>query len=339
MKPARYDPTEPVSPDIRPWQQSLIDNLLALKQRQRLPHAILVEARSSQVGSAFIWHLAMSLLCEKVEQGAPCGICSSCRQMLLNSYPDFSFVTLEYDQKKEKFSSSIKIEQVRGLIREVFLTRRYDNLKIVAIYPAEKLSIGGANSLLKTLEEPSNHALIVLMSHNKGRIPVTVRSRCQIWSLDHPDPVAALGWLYQQGFNEQEAGQYLEYADGDPDLALKLKSDGYAEIILQFKQQFSLYLKNSIDVTRLCGELIKYSPDLIRHLVRRVIHAYCFQICGLQGDKKVNAVLNKKSAQRLLSLSNQAEYQLRVEENNLNLQLQLEDVLISLKQIIVRSSD
>jgi hypothetical protein len=64
--------------------------------------------------------------------------------------------------------------------------------------------------------------------------------------------------------------------------------------------------------------------------------AYCYQSSGL--DSKANPVsgADRPRAQALLGLRLKAQHQLRIEENNLDLQLQLEDVLISLKQILTR---
>jgi DNA polymerase-3 subunit delta' len=196
------------------------------------------------------------------------------------------------------------------------------------------MSIGGANSLLKTLEEPGSQVLILLMTSRKGKLPVTVRSRCQIWSLDHPQNEESQYWLLGQGMDADEIDQYLEYAGGDPQLALKLKNEDYAGIVNQFKQQFTQYLKNEIDVSMLASKLVANGAPLVRRLIKMVIDAYCYQMCGLNAKKGTHPELQKEAAQSAIVLSGQVNQQLMVEENNLNFQLQLEDVLISLKQII-----
>lgn len=328
-----------IQPDYWPWQQTLLEQVMSLRQQSRLPHAILVEARSEQVGAPFIWHLAMLLLCKTSVNIAPCGQCQSCKLMAANTYPDFKLVTLERDEKSKKINKNIKIEQIRNLIHEVYLTRRYDNLKIVTVYPAEKMSIGGANSLLKTLEEPAPHSLIILFTHNMGKVPVTIRSRCQILILDHPEQDTSLAWLVQQGMKEDESAQYLQYATGDPLLALKLKNDNYDVVVKHFKTQFGLYIRNEIDVIKLCSILVVLEVSLVRRLIKMVLKAYSHQFCGLSETKKREAAINKQAGQQILTLSTQVDQQLMVEENNLNLQLQLEDVLISLKRIILRSSN
>jgi len=200
------------------------------------------------------------------------------------------------------------------------------------IYPADKMSIAGANCLLKTLEEPAENTLIILATHKMGRIPVTVRSRCQHWTLGLPAEEEALEWLQHEGLNMDESKQYLDLAGGDPSLAINLHAIEYVDLLAGFKQQFSQYLKNQIDVVKLGQYLVKSDIRFVRRLILKVVKAYCQQYSGLQ-----EAPVKKDSAQAMLNLMTQVNHQLMTEENNLNFQLQLEDVLISIKQIIIRS--
>ena len=254
--------------------------------------------------------------------------------MLANTYPDFKVVRLQFDEGKKKLNKNIKIEQVRDLIHEVYLTRSYDNLKIAVIYPADKMSIAGANSLLKTLEEPAENILIILATHKQGKIPITIRSRCQHWTLGLPPKEDAIKWLETEDLGNQEARQYLDLADGDPLLAIQLHAIEYVDLVAGFKQQFAQYLKNQIDVVTLSKYLMTSDISLIRRIISRVVKAYCQQYSGMQ-----EAPVNKSSAQAMLGLMIRIEHQLMIEENNLDLQLQLEDVLISTKQIIMRSRE
>jgi DNA polymerase-3 subunit delta' len=332
------DDNSRIQPAYWPWQQALLEQILSLKQQARLPHAILIEAKSEQIGAPFIWHLIMLSLCNNNQNIDPCGQCQSCSLMLANTYPDFNFVTLMQDIKTKKTNKNIKIEQIRNLIHEVYLTRRYDNLKVAVIHPAEKMSIAGANSILKTLEEPAPYSFILLLTHNKGKVPVTIRSRCQVLTLEHPERKIALDWLQQQGLNETESSQYLDFSGGDPLLALDLHANQYSAVVMQFKTQFGLYIKNEIDVIKLCSTLITLDVSLVRRLIKMVLRAYSLQFSGLS-ERAKEPKIHKKACQKILALSTQVEKQLMVEENNLNLQLQLEDVLISLKRIILWSSD
>lgn len=312
----------------QPWHDPLLEQIVSLQSQQRLPHAILIDARSERDGIDFLWHLSMLLLCEKPDNISPCQNCHACELMISNNYPDFVFLTPQMDDKTKKISKNIKIEQIRTLINEEHLTRRYRNLKIICIYPADKMSIASANSLLKTLEEPSQNTLILLMTHRKGRIPITILSRCQSWTLEHPKRAEALAWLAAQGMDSDESQRYLDYAGRDPQLALELKLADYAAIVDSFKQRFTAYLKNEIDAAQLGANLMDIERPLMQRVLKMVTAAYCHQLAGVSGT------LQKRKARLALDLFNQVNRQLLTEENNLDLKLQLEDVLISLKQII-----
>jgi len=328
-----------IQPVWHTWHRPVLERINSLKSQQCLPHAILIDSNSELDGVEFIWGLAMLLLCDEAVDIDPCGKCQSCQLMLANTYPDFKYVSLEYDKKSKKLNKNIKIEQIRKLIHEVNLTGLYDKLKIFAIHPADKMNKESANSLLKTLEEPGEGVLILLLTHKKGKLPVTVRSRCQAWSIEHPSREDSQYWLLGQGMDTDEIDQYLDYAGGDPQLALKLQSEGYADIVNQFKTQFAQYLRNEIDVATLGAKLVSIGAPLVRRLMKMVITAYSHQLCGVKGTENKLSASAKLSAQGVLALSTQIDRQLMIEENNLNFQIQLEDVLISLKQIIKRSKD
>ncbi len=321
-----------IIPVLRPWYQPYISQLTGLQSQKRLPHAILLGLPGETDETGFLWQLSMSLLCQNRNDGQPCKQCRSCQLMLANTYPDFKLVSLQYDESKKKLNKNIKIDQIRELIHEVYLTRNYDNLKIAVIYPAGKMNLASANSLLKTLEEPADNALIILATHYPGKIPVTIRSRCQQWNLPLPSTDMALEWLKLEGLNNEAAAKHLDLAGGDPLLAIKLHSIDYIDLVASFKQQFAQYLKNQIDVVKLSQFLVANDISLVRRLISMVLKAYCQQFSGLQ-----EVAVNKASACAMLDLVVQVERQLMTEENNLDIQLQLEDVLISIKQIINRS--
>lgn len=321
-----------IKPSCPTWYDSFVADMKELQQQNRLPHAILLSLPEDTDEMPFLWYFSMALLCQEGLEGRPCRQCASCTHMLANTYPDFKLVGLEFDESKKKYFKNIKIEQLRELIHEVYITRSYDNLKIAVIYPADRMSIAGANSLLKTLEEPADNALIIIATHSPGKIPVTVRSRCQQWTLRLPETGEAISWLEKQGLNKESAVEYLSLSNSNPGLAFKLWQGDYLEIVSEFKQKFAQYLKNEIDVVMLGQSLAARKIELSRRVIAMVVKAYCFQYCGFNQSS-----INKGAARSMLELMSQIESQLLIEENNLDLQLQLIDVLISIKQIIINN--
>jgi DNA polymerase-3 subunit delta' len=323
-------------PTLLPWQSEVFQRALKLKREQRLPHAVMLETPSDYQMENLARYLSMLLLCDQLQDLSLCGTCEACRMMSAGTYADFKLVTLEADVKTKKTSKNIKIDQVRNLIHEIFLTRKYDRLKIAVIYPAESMNKASANALLKTLEEPADDVLLLLITRNPGRIPVTLRSRCQSWTIDPPDEAQSITWIEGQGVDSASAQQYLQYAGGDPLLALHLQQHNYAQTVDTFKSNFAAFMRGGRSASELCKSLSSSEVAVSRRLIQMTLNAYCYKTCGVGADEHSSSTLDRERARSLLDLQRRAQQQLQVEENNLDFQLQLEDVLISLKQILTR---
>jgi DNA polymerase-3 subunit delta' len=313
-----------------PWQLSLVEELVDLKQSHRLPHAILIEMKTRVDSREFGWYLAGALLCKQPTQDKrPCGSCEHCRLMQANSYPDFTFTTLQENERSGKLNKDIKIDQIRRLIHQLALTPDRDAGKMALIYPAERMNLSAANSLLKTLEEPAQNSTLVLLTHHAARLPVTIRSRCQHRSVNNPPPKEAAKWCIEQGIAKDEIEPQLSLAHGDPEYAVQLSEQDFTRHLQAFQVQLQEYLSGKSDVISLINSSKGLDNEWIRHMIRNILHKFVLQQLNEPLDHS-----RKNRLRALLDLINHSNFVLQVEENNLNLQLQLEDVLISLKQII-----
>lgn len=95
------------------------------------------------------------------------------------SHPDLMVLERHVDEKSGAHARSITIDQVRGLQRLFATTGSYSSRRIVIIDAVDDLERGGANALLKNLEEPPAGSLFLLVSHALGRLLPTIRSRCR----------------------------------------------------------------------------------------------------------------------------------------------------------------
>ena len=85
----------------------------------------------------------------------------------LRLHPDFIFLELGINEKTGKVKKNIGIEEVREVIRRLSFTPMQSSFKVAIIDNAETLSIEAANALLKTLEEPSGRACIILIAEDR----------------------------------------------------------------------------------------------------------------------------------------------------------------------------
>src|SRR5262249_51143686 len=94
-------------------------------------------------------------------------------------------------------SRQIRIEQVRELGQELALTSHQRGYKVGIVSPADALNRFAANSLLKTLEEPTGRTVLILVTTQPSRLPPTVLSRCQRLHVRAPTREQATDWLRQ----------------------------------------------------------------------------------------------------------------------------------------------
>lgn len=152
--------------------------LKAALSHGRLAHAYLFHGEASIGKLLTATRLAQALNCEHpspADDQDSCGLCRSCLQIAARTHPDY--VVIEPDQ--ELAMPQIKIEQVRDIEHQFIYRPLMGERKICLIDDADRLTIGAANALLKTLEEPPGHGLFILISSRPQALPVTIRSRCQ----------------------------------------------------------------------------------------------------------------------------------------------------------------
>jgi DNA polymerase-3 subunit delta' len=104
-----------------------------------------------------------------------CGTCRSCQQIQARTHPDFFVI----EPDNELATPQIKIEQVREIEQQIMYRPLIGERKICLIDEADRMTIGAANALLKTLEEPPDHSLFLLITSRPAALPSTIRSRCQ----------------------------------------------------------------------------------------------------------------------------------------------------------------
>jgi len=225
---------------IFPWTLSQWQQLVQRVNEKRLPHAMLFCGIEGLGKLDIARQFAQSLLCQQPDDNfMPCSQCRSCTQFEANSHPDFHFIEPEEEGK------AIKVDQIRGLTEQFGLAAHYASYRVAIISPAESMNLAAANSLLKSLEEPPENTLIILVSSHSASLPSTILSRCQRVNFVSPSSDMAINWLNKHhiGLFDGEIGgserALLAMANGAP---LKAVKSVDSELIKQREQVFSLFL-------------------------------------------------------------------------------------------------
>lgn len=207
-----------------PWHGTQWRKLQASLAAGRVPHGLVLAGGEGCGAPDFARALAASLLCgQPAEAGQACGHCRACHLFSAGTHPEFLYVEREERKDGKGLSEVIKVEQVRALRVFMGLSRQLGHRKLALIEPADRLNPAAANALLKTLEEPPGEGVLLLRTGRAGRLPATVRSRCQRIDLERLDRAQAAAWLRRQlDCDAAQAGLLLAIARGQPLRALEL---------------------------------------------------------------------------------------------------------------------
>jgi len=140
-------------------------------QRERLAHAHLFAGPRGSGKIAMATTLAQALNCLQKEHDA-CGRCEACRQIAEETHPDVHWV------RPESKSRRIQIAQIREFERAVSLKAGTGRMKVGIIVDADCMTEPASNAFLKTLEEPPDRTIILLLTAEPQRLLPTILSRC-----------------------------------------------------------------------------------------------------------------------------------------------------------------
>ena len=178
------------TPALPIWLESTYASLIKRFRENTLGHAPLLYGPQGAGKYALADTLARSVLCGHYsDDGLPCGECVSCRLLAVGNHPD------RFDIKPLEAGKAITVDQVRGLIEQLALTPAMGQYRLGVITPAESMNINASNALLKSLEEPPDNVLLILVSHREQALLPTILSRCQKVPISVPSQATSLEWL------------------------------------------------------------------------------------------------------------------------------------------------
>ena len=185
---------------IYPWHQNVWETLTT--RFPNIGHGLLFYGKKGCGKETFAEQFLAWVLCAKRQPNhLACGECGSCQWLKADTHPNYVHITTDEDNKKQ--NAKIKIEKIRDLLP--FVQQTVDGWRVIIIEPAEALNTASANALLKTLEEPGDRVVIILLADHYLKLPATIRSRLQHFALDR--------------INEQQAEQFLNQHLSHSDLA------------------------------------------------------------------------------------------------------------------------
>lgn len=333
-----------------PWQTGITDQLLQRWRAGELPHALLFSGAEGIGKNHFAGHFSRLLFCKSgstTDTVEPCGHCQGCKLMNAGTHPDFRWV--QSDEGK-----AIPIDTIRGIGEFLSLKSQLSSMQVVIISPADKLNIFAANSLLKTLEEPTANTLLILVTSRPDRLLPTIRSRCQIVPFPVPPRDKAAAWMAQQcqanriatGSSQDSTegkdttSRLLALAGGAPLVALKYAQTGALAAHDDMLGSFEKLAAQGLDPVSEAGKWFeKGSSQSIKWLISWTTEMIRLKSAADLADNSDGDTANRHSA-RLKKLSEKTDLKrlfayldkltecLRLLDTQVNQQLIMEDLLI-----------
>jgi DNA polymerase-3 subunit delta' len=310
-----------------PWLDPFVERLRDSLAAKRLPHSSLLLSTPGLGAELFANWMAALALCESTA-ARPCGVCASCVLLRAGSHPDYHAVRLEEDAKQ------IKVDQVRDLIGALSLKSYRGGYKVGVIEGAEALNVNGANAFLKTLEEPSDDTMLILVARPTHRLPATIASRCLRIVLKPPAEAAAIAWLEAHGRPDQNWAAALALAGAGPLLAMELQDAGIAALEMDMQENLQALAAGAVDVTLLAEQWVKSHLGLrilwLENWITRRVRTCLAGGNSPQSAERVRlpAALLKPKIRALFELLDAARELRRLASTGINQQLALEALLL-----------
>jgi DNA polymerase-3 subunit delta' len=324
---------------IYPWQQAQWQKITRLLKAERLPHAMLFYGNAGLGKADFALTLANAVLCQQpASDHQACGLCKACQLLAANTHPDLHYLkpVAAATSKSKNPLRSIRIDDIRVLCEKLNQTSLYGGFRVAIIEQGELLTLSAANSLLKTLEEPGENVLIVLVTARTYRLPVTIRSRCQLMRFTMPEESRSLRWLKerQPGFSDNQLQQSLKYASGSPLTAVDYLQQAEHQEVLAEAMIASVSGKNSLDCA---AKLAKFAKiQTLEGMMSWVSDLTKLKSCGMEAEitneqyrKKLQVLAKKVNQQRLYRFYDQLNFNLLHSSIAVNEQLLWESLLLS----------
>ncbi len=200
-------------------QSALAARLRSALQQGRIAHAVIFAGPSGSGKRSVASIFARALLCGSTGS-KPCNECPSCRKALVGNHADLHVV------KPAEEGKSLGVDDARGLQRLIDVKPYEGGRAVVIIESAHEMTTQAQNALLKTLEEPPGHVVLILLAETLSPLLPTILSRCVVYKMGRLTLSQMREVMLSRGCADDERTNHaIAMADGRPGMALALLAD------------------------------------------------------------------------------------------------------------------
>lgn len=170
------------------------------------------------------------------------------KRIASGGHADLTVIERTINEKTNKMRTEIVIDGIRDLSETFYMTSAEGGWKVAIVDSADEMNKNSANALLKLLEEPPHRSLIILLSHNPGKLLPTIKSRCRKLALK-PLSSDNVEFLLDKYLNSAEANKKVsaddirklaELSDGSIGKAIDIYKSGGLDLYSEMTQLLSL---------------------------------------------------------------------------------------------------
>lgn len=217
--------------------------------RHQVSHAYIISGEKGMGKRMLANALAMALLCDE-GSGEACGVCHSCLQFVTGNHPDVTWVTHE--------KASIGVDEIRDQLVEPMLIKPYHSQhKIYIVDEAELLTVQAQNALLKTIEEPPEYGVVMLLTTNPDAFLQTIRSRCTMLKMMPLNEALIRTILTERGVDTEQTVRCAAFSRGNLGKAIELSGSE------EFREMYGLLVRmlSKVDQAEL-SEIMNFIKEL-----------------------------------------------------------------------------
>ena len=284
-------------------QEQIKQHLQGAISAGKVSHAYIINGERSS-GKEFIARVfAMALQCEKGEID-PCGECHSCKQALSNNQPDIIYVGHEKP-------NTIGVEDIRAQINGDIAVRPYSSpRKIYIMNEGEKMTVQAQNALLKTLEEPPEYAVILILTTQVEALLPTILSRCVVLNMKPVSDALVKKYLMEElAVPDYKANICVAFARGNIGKAKLLASSEEFEKVKDEAITLVKYINDMEinEIVKAIKKISEYKFDVNDYL--DILSVWYRDVLLFKATKDVNSLIFKEEIQQIMRMSDRSTYE------------------------------
>jgi DNA polymerase-3 subunit delta' len=316
-----------------PWHDQALSKLQKMIDQNHLPHALLITG-TQKIGKFELMQQLVGILLKDDAIIRRDNILEELDHPVLirrSNYTNMIYCRAgEINEKTKNRSKDIRIDQVRAFCEA--LNKTADDLQIGVIFYGDQMTVNAANSLLKTLEEPRENTLIIILAHNVQNLPVTVVSRCQNIHIAPSFDDKTQAWLKAQLSETQNADfditQLLENTHGVPFKVLSELTEGGFIAYQAYQNQLLNIAIHPLTINQ--TQIFEGNELEVLHCLQNlIIEAIKLKTTQQEGGLvELNQLAERAKSDFLFKLLDDVYQAIRLSKTSVNIKLLLDNILI-----------